>query len=260
MKRKADARKPLGEASVDANVLAHGTGAIHVDACRVGDGGGTKSIIGAKASTTVSAFGNGLGLQGGRKETLDKGRWPANVLHDGSDEVLAAFPDAPGQQGPISSTAPSPKTSRIYGAYARIGEASAHCANDGDVGFKMQPGARRLDEGSAARFFFSAKADADDRLGSKHPTVKPLDLMRWLVRLVTPPGGVVLDCFAGTGTTGEAAAREGFCAILIERESEYRADIVRRMGLMREGALERRKAAVAHRKPADLPLFCEDGE
>ena len=84
--------------------------------------------------------------------------------------------------------------------------------------------------------------------------------MRWLVRLVTPPGGVVLDPFAGTGTTGAAAWLEGFSAVLIEREAEYRADIARRMTLMREGALERRKAANAHRKPADLPLFGGGGE
>jgi hypothetical protein len=79
------------------------------------------------------------------------------------------------------------------------------------------------------RLFYSSKANSDDRIGSKHPTVKPVDLMRWLVRLVCPPGGVVLDPFAGTGTTGEAALLEGFRAVLIEREAEYRADIARRM-------------------------------
>ena len=77
------------------------------------------------------------------------------------------------------------------------------------------------DSGSAARFFYTAKADSDDRIGSKHPTVKPLDLMQYLVRLVTPKGGTCLDLFAGTGTTGEAAFREGMKAILIEREAEY---------------------------------------
>ena len=88
------------------------------------------------------------------------------------------------------------------------------------------------DLGSAARFFYTAKADSDDRLGSKHPTVKPLDLMQYLVRLATPRGGLVLDPFAGTGTTGEAACREGMCAVLIEREAEYQADIRRRMALV----------------------------
>jgi DNA modification methylase len=94
------------------------------------------------------------------------------------------------------------------------------------------------DSGTAARFFpslgfgdddlrfwYGGKAGADDRLASKHPTVKPVALMRWLVRLITPPGGTILDPFAGTGTTGAAAIREGFDAVLIEREPEYVADI-----------------------------------
>jgi len=85
--------------------------------------------------------------------------------------------------------------------------------------------------GSAARFFYTAKADADDRLGFKHPTIKPVDLMQWLVRLVTPKGGLVLDPFAGTGTTGEAAWREGMRCVLIEREEEYQGYIRRRMHL-----------------------------
>jgi hypothetical protein len=107
------------------------------------------------------------------------------------------------------------------------------------------------------RLHYTAKADADDRLGSKHPTVKPLDLMQWLVRLVTPKNGTVLDPFAGTGTTGEAAWREGMRAILIEREEEYQADIARRMELATQPT---KRAAVAKTKnklerPEDLPLF-----
>ena len=85
------------------------------------------------------------------------------------------------------------------------------------------------DFGSAARFFYSAKADSDDRIKSKHPTVKPVDLMCWLVRLVTPKGGLVLDPFAGTGTTAEAALAEGMRCVLVENESEYQDDIRRRM-------------------------------
>jgi hypothetical protein len=102
----------------------------------------------------------------------------------------------------------------------------------------------RGDSGSAARFFYTAKADADDRLGSKHPTVKPVDLMQWLCRLVTPKGGTVLDPFAGTGTTGEAAFREGFNAVLIEREEEYQADIRRRMALVMAGPDERKRESI----------------
>jgi site-specific DNA-methyltransferase (adenine-specific) len=84
------------------------------------------------------------------------------------------------------------------------------------------------DSGSAARFFYSAKANKADRNGSKHPTVKPIALMRWLAKLITPPGGTILDPFAGSGTTGAAAIAEGFKCVLIERETEYAADIRRR--------------------------------
>jgi site-specific DNA-methyltransferase (adenine-specific) len=113
------------------------------------------------------------------------------------------------------------------------------------------------DNGSAARFFYTAKADADDRLGSKHPTVKPLDLMQWLCRLVCPRGGVILDPFAGTGTTGEAAWREGMRAELIEAETEYCADIRRRMALVLAGPDERARESIkAKNLPRDDgPLF-----
>lgn len=92
----------------------------------------------------------------------------------------------------------------------------------------------------ANRIFYSAKADAADRCNSKHPTVKPTDLMAYLVRLVTPPGGTVLDPFAGSGSTGMACLREGFDALLIEREKEYYEDILRRL---------------AHVQGVDTPLF-----
>jgi len=165
------------------------------------------------------------------------GRWPANVCHDGSDEVTAAFPES----GP--------------------GPGNVHTAkeNGGGVFGGGRMGVENIfkDSGSAARFFYTAKADADDRLGSKHPTVKPLDLMQWLVRLVTPRGGTVLDPFAGTGTTGEAAWREGCAAVLIEAEPEYQADIRRRMVLALAGPSERiRESIKAMSLPVDYgPLF-----
>jgi len=135
--------------------------------------------------------------------------------------------------------------------------ANRRYADKGVTDFAHLPGARRAPEGSAARFFYTAKADADDRAGAKHPTVKPLDLMQYLVRLVTPTGGVVLDPFAGTGTTGEAAWREGFSAILIEREAAYCDDIRRRMALALAGPDERAAAIVKARgKVAGAgPLF-----
>lgn len=138
------------------------------------------------------------------------------------EEVLAAFPDA-AAGGNIQSSAPSDKTGTIFGKFTGRFDNTSY-----------------QDAGSAARFFYSAKADAGDRLGSKHPTVKPVDLMAYLCRLVTPPGGTVLDPFAGSGTTGMACLREGFDCILIEREREYYEDIIKRLD---------------HVRGADTPLF-----
>jgi DNA modification methylase len=145
-------------------------------------------------------------------------------MHDGSPEVLAGFPYSDGQQGVVTG-----REASTDNRYILSGLSGNHA-----------PREPRNDSGSAARFFYSAKADAGDRLGSKHPTVKPVDLMRWLVRLVTPPGGHVLDPFAGSGTTAMACLAEGFHATLIEREAEYVADIRRRL---------------AHVSGADTPLF-----
>ena len=117
---------------------------------------------------------------------------------------------------------------RIPFAGNKLDRWPANILHDGNAGF-----------GEQGRFFYTAKADADDRIGSKHPTVKPVDLMQWLVRLVVPKGGKVLDLFAGTGTTGEAAWREGMNAVLIEREPVYAEDIARRMQLAGAGPAER---------------------
>ena len=140
------------------------------------------------------------------------GRWPANLCHDGSQEVLDLFPNAGGGFG----TENRKDGTGIYGKFS--GETQGKTVGFGD-------------SGSAARFFYCAKASKADRAGSKHPTVKPVALMRWLCRMVTPPGGTVLDPFAGSGTTGQAALEEGFDCVLIEREEEYAADIERRLGL-----------------------------
>lgn len=212
------ARKPLA-GTVEANWREHGTGALNIDACRVpSEPVPTFSDKGARAE---NVFAGGT-LHGSNRtgEYSTAGRWPANLIHDGSDEVLAAFPEAKGQQGPISA-----KTSNVYGAMKREGEASADSDNLGAVGFKMKPGARRIDTGSAARFFYCAKASKSDRNsgGAKnnHPTVKPADLMRYLCRLVTPDGGLVLDPFMGSGSTLKAAELEGFDAIGIELSPDY---------------------------------------
>ena len=123
----------------------------------------------------------------------------------GSDEVIAAFPQAKGQQGALTGAEPSSKTANAFGEFA--GRA---------------PAEPRGDSGSAARFFYCAKASKRDRgEGNAHPTVKPTDLMRYLCRLVTPVGGVVLDPFMGSGSTGRGAVLEGFGFIGIELDEGY---------------------------------------
>ncbi|MFO0467521.1 MAG: DNA-methyltransferase [bacterium] len=228
------ARKPL-TGTVAENVLAHGTGALNVDGCRVGTDGGT-----AKGSKPMGE-GNGIygaGLHGACEITqLSAGRWPANLIHDGSEEVVGLFPaNRPGAASNGSKSTGGLAGSSTFAIHPR----------------EQKPG--RGDSGSAARFFYCAKASKRDRdegcegmeararkaysgpvtsdprmtheqqrLPSRnhHPTVKPTDLMRYLCRLVTPPGGIVLDPFMGSGSTGKAAALEGFRFIGIERESEY---------------------------------------
>lgn len=220
-------QKPFSEKTGTANVLKHGTGAINIDGCRVDMAG---EVVNTGQGTSDSIYGGGKGLRPAELGTQQfqshaLGRWPANLIHDGSEDVLSAFPDT--ESG-----------SRSEGDYGLMGYHGSDA--------KPMP-AIEGDSGSAARFFYSSKADADDRIGSKHPTVKPVDLMRYLCRLITPPGGTVLDPFAGTGTTGEAAWREGFKAVLIEREPEYQSDISERMRLCLAGPDEKRREIIKRR-------------
>jgi len=231
------ARKPLSEKTVAANVLAHGTGALNIDGCRI-----------ETSDNTVRWSYGEFGYHGRNRGNVETGkhgaRWPANVIHDGSDEVMAAFAEF-GERNPHDK--PRPEKGNRPSGFLNVGSAPG-----GDA----PCGAIYGDTGTAARFFYCAKADAQDRFGSKHPTVKPVNLMRWLVRLITPPGGLILDPFAGTGTTGQAALAEGMRAILIERESEYVADIHKRLawiaGQGRHSAVERHEG---RRVDAPLPLF-----
>ena len=199
------ARKPL-VGTVAANVLAHGTGALNIDGCRVGDVGGTAKGTFPKGASN-GTYGNGLN---GDCEILDlgKGRWPANLIHDGSDEVLAGFPESTSGAMTTSTRRASQDApgSVCYGTYG--GNATSR-----DIA---------ASKGSSSRFFYCAKASKSDRGAENiHPTVKPTDLMRYLCRLVTPPGGLVFDPFMGSGSTGVAALREGFNFIGIEREPKY---------------------------------------
>lgn len=194
------ARKPL-VGTVAANVLAYGTGALNVDACRV--------------PGQAQPFGNPSAADGWRMhkraagwQPNDTGRWPANLIHDGSDVVLDAFPDAKGRQGALTGDEPS----------AKMG--ATNCFGKMDRRHAAEP--RREEGRSAARFFYCAKASKEDRdADNMHPTVKPTELMAYLVRLVTPPGGLVLDPFMGSGSTGKACMREGFRFIGIDMTPEY---------------------------------------
>jgi DNA modification methylase len=391
------ARKPLSEGTVAANVLRWGTGAINVDGCRVG----------TEATTIKKSFNKGA--QGGN-EGWDRpwnktgeqweqrentaGRWPANVIHDGSEEVVGAFPES------ISGTLTAEhrrnggysnnRENEIFGKGSKRGcaeDAPTYAASSGSAArffytVKQDEPCRSIDSASdaderlslqservvsalgdavaqstarlalkhqsvrardmnvsaselglivasvtetiqnierrfsfglprerllarlglvtcaaipnqigittitisllksdhsvevvtfdiietsgevgvkdfAKRFHYTAKADQDDRIGSRHPTIKPLDLIQYLVRLITPPKGICLDPFAGTGTLGEAAWREGMRAVLIEREEEYQQDIRRRMALILAGPDERTRESIkAKNLPRDDgPLF-----
>jgi hypothetical protein len=194
------ARKPIA-GTVAANVMAHGTGGLNVDECRVG----TEDLSAQwdRSGNQDGSFGNGKRASQGKQ--APPGRWPANLIHDGSDEVVGLFPANAGASAPVKGT-------------------EASMASVGAVTGKRDrvPGAFHADTGSAARFFYCPKASKAERgEGNAHPTVKPVGLMRYLCRLVTPPGGIVLDPFCGSGTTGVAAALEGFDFAGIERELEY---------------------------------------
>lgn len=236
------ARKPL-RGTVADNWLEHGTGAINIDGCRVAAVGETISNHGESGKSDPTSFSLGA-RTAMQTDGLAIGRWPANIVHDGSEDVVSAFPS---ESGGATEDRFGTKSGGIWSA---------------STGAPAGP--QYADSGSAARFFYTAKADADDRLGSKHPTVKPVDLMQWLCRLVTPKGGTVLDPFAGTGTTGEAAFREGFNAVLIEREEEYQADIRRRMALTLAGPDERARESIKAKtkdQPVDHgPLFAGAAE
>ena len=372
-----------------ANVLRWGVGAINEDACRVpvADDQYARNCSGDRGHDQNRTRDMDFAMTAGRSNA--GGRHPANVVHDGSPEVVGAFPAEAGAFAPVRGTEPSNAITNVYGERVRVatthhgdtGSAarffacfpveedeclSPKSANDAARSLSLQseravsvlrnaamrstqrPGRifqdyqapnmnvseselnivfgavieaiqsierryllglpqenitarlghvtcaatksqtgtttitinlstsdrcadhvtfsiieQSVDHGGEAsvakRFHYSAKADRNDRIGSKHPTVKPVDLMRWLVRLVTPPGGTVLDPFSGSGTTGEAALLEGFKAVMVEREPEYQADIARRMALVFAGETERAHAIVKARGEEEshdtLPLF-----
>ena len=254
------ARKPP-DGTVAANVLEWGTGGLNINGCRVEfqcdsdkdsakpQGKATTKANGAAAATPDA----GRGIE--RIEFPIKqhaaGRWPANIIHDGSQMVMDLFPAKAGAAAPVKRGFDG-ASNGIYGDFA----------NKGDDGASFYD-----DSGSAARFFYCAKASRSERdagcedmdhvtageitggreegsaglqspragagrtAGGKniHPTVKPLALMRYLVRLVTPPGGTTLDPFLGSGTTALAALQEGFSVIGIERDEHSHKTAMQRI-------------------------------
>lgn len=215
---------------VASNVLAHGTGALNIDVCRVPSAEPVQRAAGSPGFGAERKDGYRAGTG---RDYGTAGRWPAHLTHDGSEDVEAAF--------------------------AAFGTKSSHDAKgtwrkgvDGvcysHYGATEPVSVGRGDTGTASRFFYCAKASKADRAGSKHPTVKPQRLMRWLVRLVTPPGGTVLDPFAGSGSTLTAALSEGFNAIGIEQDAEFVQDIHARLA-----AYESERAARAAASAEDVP-------
>jgi hypothetical protein len=210
------ARRPLSS-TVAGNVLAHGTGALNIDASRVGDGSdseGARPLHEASSEARYTERGAvNIAATPGPRGGSPAGRWPTNVVLDGH---------VAGELDRQSGVTKSAVRKHNDGHSAKAGTAAY-----GDYGVAAYDRGVS-DEGGASRFFptfrYEAKAPTSERPnvdGVSHPTVKPLDLMRWLVRLVTPPGGVVLEPFAGSGTTVEAAVLEGFRCVAIEREADY---------------------------------------
>jgi hypothetical protein len=219
------ARKPL-IGTVAENVLTHGTGALNIDGCRIAGEVPSRAQPIFGIAEGVTNFGSGTGRNGAMSQAT--GRWPANVI---LDESQAAELD---KQSGVSSSARGKQN------YKRP-ESHSWASRKGIFTAGREWEAEGYgDSGGASRFFYVAKASKKERPnvnGIAHPTVKPMALMRYLVRLVTPPGGTVLEPFAGSGTTIEACVIEGFHCIAIEREADYLPLIQARLNRPIQGAM-----------------------
>jgi len=195
------ARKPF-KGTVANNVLKWGTGGINIDGCRVETDEDTSRKVNTAGHFSSEQIGKRV--NGGHSQ----GRFPANLIHDGSDEVVGLFPD----------TKSGGKAGKTY--VNKTGKENWNVSFGADI--DKPTGVNISDSGSAARFFYCAKASKSERNeGNNHPTVKPIKLMQYLVRLVTPKDGTVLDPFMGSGTTGIACRKEGFDFIGIELDEGY---------------------------------------
>jgi site-specific DNA-methyltransferase (adenine-specific) len=237
------ARKPL-IGTVAANVARHGTGAINVDGCRITadwENDPTKRGWQGGNSRQAAAVDFGTGGKDRVSQPHAAGRWPANIAHDGSDEVLEAFArfgekasgahpngvkgrdtlgyhgGAAGVLGPVIDANTGTAARFFYCAKASRSERDA-----GLEGFALRTGGGMLGTADGTLLTGSGN-ERNNQMRNIHPTVKPVALMRWLCRLVTPPGGTVLDPFLGSGSTAIAACQEGFSCVGIEQSAEYMA-------------------------------------
>jgi DNA modification methylase len=216
------ARKPMAEKTIVSNVLKYGTGAINIDTCRVN----YNNDLSNPATNPLYRLNNGYKIptasdkgshswsmkpKGNPNATANNlGRWPANIIHDGSNEVIELFPVV--KSGAAVNMAKAKSATGDRGIYGHYDRADFQNHQDGGIG-------------SAARFFYCAKVAQKERniggVSNTHPTVKPIALMEYLLKLVTPPDGIILDPFMGSGSTGCAAAKLGFKFIGIEKELDY---------------------------------------
>jgi len=220
--------------TVAENVLAHGTGGLNIDASRVATD--ELSPRNNKQASTWGTYGSGY------VEPSPLGRWPANLIHDGSDEVVGLFPDVGG--------------GTFKGATARKRNNGLGLGSDDQrSGASNAPDAYG-DSGSAARFFYCAKASRSERgNGNIHPTVKPLALIKYLITLGLPPGGTVLDPFCGSGTTALACKELGRNYICIEKELEYYQIACNRINQPIEHIPDEPTREIIDNSPLQLNLF-----
>lgn len=223
------ARKPI-KYTVTDNIIKYGTGGLNIDDNRVPNvanerlGGGNESrpTFEGKEGWHRPWMSDPKKLNKHQEHATNKvekssklGRYPTNVVHDGSDDIMSEFP----QSSHTGNRSEESKSKNV----------------DNTNWFNENHQSQEYNDiGSTARFFYCAKATKWDRQGSKHPTVKPIKLMRHLSSLVTPKGGTLIDPFAGCGTTGHAAYLEGINSILIEKEQEYYNDILRRLEILKD--------------------------
>lgn len=252
------AQKPISEDSIAANVLRWGVGGLNIDACRipVEDDAYARNCSGRRGHDDNRNRSLAFTMTAGTGSDL--GRWPANLCHDGSEEVLDAFAEygERGERAPVH-TRGADKFRSTCGTFA------------GNI--DEQGSTFRGDSGTAARFFYSSKATQGERIFEcrvcgvhqfgkpdcghddyrTHPTVKPVSLMRWYVEMVTPPGGLVLDPFAGTGTTAAAAREAGFQSLSIEASADHVRDIGVRLGIPVDDLINASVSAVPVAPAAD---------